>query len=290
MTPGRLVELRRRARAAGLALCAACALGAGGGPDAHRDARPRSAAELLDCGFRSRFDLEFAQVIDVQTRRDGRPIRRYRLQIALRRIDGRNRFLAVFLAPPDERGTKLLTIENHDRRDDHFLYLPFLDKVKRIYGGRRQEAFLGTDFTFEDMERLHAEDFHAALRGTETLAGEETFVVRATPRDPSASGYAQTDYLVAASDCQIVEMRHFKEGAGAPFKVVETPRADMRRVDGVLVPTRAVARNLESRKETEVRFLQTHLDPDLAARYFEPSILERLNTIPGLPRSEASER
>src|SRR5215510_13714917 len=120
------------------------------------DATPKSSAQILDCGFRARWEVEALQVLDVATHRFGKPARTFRLQIATKRVDGKTRFLGVFLAPPDERGTKLLTIENMERQDDHFLYLPFLGRVKRIYGGRRQESFLGTDFTFEDMEPLHA--------------------------------------------------------------------------------------------------------------------------------------
>lgn len=248
------------------------------------DAVPRSAHEVLDCGLRTRFDLEFAQVIDVETRRRGVPVRRYRLQIATKRFGDYTRFLAVFLAPQDERGMKLLTIERQDRRDDHFLYMPFLGKVKRIYGGRRQEAFLGTDFTFEDMERRHAEDFDAEIVGSEGRAGQRYTIVSAVPR--YESGYARSEYLVADSDCQIVEVRHFKRSASEPFKVLSTPREDMTQVEGILMPTVATARDLEFHRETEVRFSEIQVRPELESRYFEPSILERLDGLPGLSRSD----
>lgn len=252
---------------------------------AARDATPRSAREILDCGFNTRFELEFMQVLDVETRRFGKPVRTFRLQIATKKVDGRTRFLGLFLAPADERGTKLLTLENTDREDDHFLYLPFLGRVKRIYGPRRQEAFLGTDFTFEDMERLHAEDFDSSLARTERIEGEDYDVVSAVPR--YASAYARSEYVVGRSECQIVEVRHFKRGAEQPFKVLSLPRSRMRRVNGVLVPTWAIARNLEATRETELRFSEIRVGHDLDARFFEPSILERLDGLPGLSRGAA---
>jgi hypothetical protein len=249
------------------------------------DAVPKSAAQILDCGFRARWEVEALQVLDVETHRFGKPARTFRLQIATKRVDGKTRFLGVFLAPPDERGTKLLTIENMDRQDDHFLFLPFLGKVKRIYGGRRQEAFLGTDFTFEDMEPLHASDFDATLRPGEKLEGHDYYVVSAFPR--RESGYARSDFLVSQSDCQISEVRHFKRGAEQPFKVLSLPRSRMREVNGVLMPTWAKAQELEANRDTEVRFSEIQVGHDLDVHYFEPSILERLDGIPGLSRGSS---
>ena len=253
---------------------------------AAQDATAPSAAQILDCGFRTRYELEFMQVLDVETRRFGRPVRSFRLQIATKRLEGRTRTLVVFLAPEDERGTRLLTIENPDRTDDHFLYLPFLGRVKRIYGGRRQEPFLGTDFTFEDMERLHASDFETTLAPVERIDGHDYNVVSARPL--GESGYSRSEYVIGRADCQIIEVRHFKRDSKLPFKIVSMPRSRMRQVGGVLMPTWAMARNVESKRETEMRFSEIRVGHDLAARYFEPSILERLNDIPGLSRGNSS--
>ena len=253
---------------------------------AARDATTPSPAQILDCGFRNRFELEFMQVLDVETRRFGRPVRSFRLQIATKRLEGRTRTLVVFLAPEDERGTKVLTIENPDRTDDHFLFLPFLGRVKRIYGGRRQEPFLGTDFSFEDMERMHASDFDTTLAPDERIDGRDYHVISARPR--GESGYARSEYVIGRPDCQIIEIRHFKRDSELPFKIVSMPRARMRTVGGVLMPTWAMARNVEAKRETEMRFSKIRVGHDLAARYFEPSILERLVDIPGLSRGGSS--
>ena len=89
---------------------------------------------------------------------------------------------------------------------------------------------------------------------------------------------------MAKSDCQIAEIRHFKRDAVEPFKILSIPREKLRLVEGVLMPTLAVARDLEFRRETEVRFSEIQVSPSLDPRYFEPSILERLDGIPGLSK------
>ncbi len=251
-----------------------------------RDAVPASAEEILRCGFDKRFDRELAQIIDVETSKDGRRVRSFRLQMASKAVDGRYRSLVYFLAPYDERGIRVLTIENDTRRDEHFVFLPFLDKTKRIYGGRRQEAFMGTDFTYEDMERLRVEELDAELRPGEDLDGERVHVVSTRPRYPSS--YVRSEYRIAVSDCNILEIRHFKAGREAPSKIVSIPRAAMKPVDGELMPTLAVARNLEAGRDTTLRFSETTLDLGLADTYFEPSALLRIGGIPGLSKGSGA--
>lgn len=253
--------------------------------DPARDAVPRSAQEILDCGFEKRFDRELAQIIDVETSKDGRKVRSFRLQMASKSVDGRYRSLVYFLAPYDERGIVVLTIENETRSDEHFVFLPFLERVKRIYGGRRQESFMGTDFTYEDMERVRVDELDAELRPREELEGEPVHVVSTRPR--YVSSYVRSEYRVAVSDCNILEIRHFKNGREAPAKIVSIPRASMRRIAGEPMPTEAVARDLEAGRLTRLRFSETTLDPGLADRYFEPSALLRLSGIPGLSRKGA---
>lgn len=248
---------------------------------------PPSASEILRCAFAKRFDREITQVIDVETTKDGRIIRAFRLQMASKPIDGGFRSLVYFLAPYDERGTRVLSIENDARRDEHFVFLPFLGKIKRVYGGRRSESFMGTDFNFEDMERSRIEEFDIHYAGVEDFEGEPTYVISAHPKYDSA--YAHSEYRIAAADCTIVEMRHFKSGSDGPSKIISIPRSAMKRVDGELMPTLAVAEDIESGRSTVLRFSKTRLNPGVDSRYFNPSALLKMTGIPGIPKASSSD-
>jgi hypothetical protein len=243
-----------------------------------------SAVDLLECAFENRYGREVAEILDVETKVRGKTVRRFRLQMATAVIDGRTRTLIVFLAPATERGTKLLTIENNVRRDEYFLYMPFLGKVKRIYGSRRNESFLGTQFRYEDLERLKVDEVEVHSDRRERVDGEVVRAIGTSPR--RTSGYSRTEYLVAELDCSIIEIRHFKAGWGGPAKVISTPRSRMINVNDVMLPGWAVAKNLESGNETEVFFSSIEVNPGINPRLFEPSALERLGGIPGLPRSD----
>jgi len=238
--------------------------------------------DLLGCGFEKRYEHDLAQLIEVESLQGERRLGTHRLQLATQEVAGRSRSLAIFLAPPDQRGMKLLTIESEERRADHFLYLPMLRKVQRIYGGTRREAFLGSEFSYEDMERQRASDFEVLSMVPDEFEGEAVERLRVRPHYDSA--YAFSDYLIAPSDCLILEIRHYKEIDSPVFKTISSSRAHLEVIEGVHIVTRSEARNLESNRRTVIRFVGTEIDPGYARRYFEPSILERISGLPGLPR------
>jgi hypothetical protein len=62
-----------------------------------------------------------------------------------------DRVLVRFLSPGDIRDTGLLVWEHRDSEDERFLYLPALGRVRRIAGSEKQESFVGSDLSYEDI-------------------------------------------------------------------------------------------------------------------------------------------
>ncbi|MCF6359683.1 MAG: outer membrane lipoprotein-sorting protein [Cyclobacteriaceae bacterium] len=89
-----------------------------------------------------------------------------------------------FKAPADVKNTSFLNYSyDDDRDDDQWLYLPALKKVKRISGGSKDDYFMGSDFTYEDLEkRSPKKDVHKLLK-QETLNGEQCYVIESTPKE-----------------------------------------------------------------------------------------------------------
>lgn len=89
-----------------------------------------------------------------------------------------------FKSPADVKNTSFMNYSyDDDRDDDQWLYLPALKKVKRISGGSKDDYFMGSDFTYEDMEKRNPnKDAHKLLK-TETLEGETCYVVESTPKE-----------------------------------------------------------------------------------------------------------
>ena len=56
-----------------------------------------------------------------------------------------------FLEPGDVKGTVTLLIEQSDRDDDMWVFLPALKKVRRLVSSNKKESYIGTDFSYGDV-------------------------------------------------------------------------------------------------------------------------------------------
>jgi len=245
-----------------------------------RDGAPPTAEAILRTAFALRYDLDTRQIVHLVVRNASGDERRRRLHVASKRIDGRLHSLGRFVEPPTLRGTTVLTIENDDRSDDHFIFLPALQRIRRVTSAQRADAFMGTDLSYEDFERRWAEDYAAEMGPAAVVEGAPVFTIRARPRFDS--GYARVDFFVARSDFAILEIRYYKRGSPEPFKVLTAPRAHTEQVDGHVLPTRMVVRNHARSTETEVRIEQLAVNPDLDDSLFTSTAMEVGRPIPGL--------
>jgi hypothetical protein len=176
------------------------------------------------------------------------------------------------------RGITLLTIENEERDDDHFLFLPSLGRVRRISSARRGDSFLGTDLSYEDFERREVGDYELeSIRPTE---GDEEplYVISARPR--FEAGYDRVDFRVAVADLAIVDTLYYKSPDEEPFKFIRTPRSGLRQFEGCLLPTRVVARDSRRGTATEIRIEELAVNPPLDDSLFSIASLESGRPIP----------
>ena len=77
---------------------------------------------------------------------------------------GADRRLVRFVAPPRLAGTGLLVPDG----DTVYLYLPAYGRARRVVGEQRGDAFMGTDFSLEDLSRLEwSDEYTAAVEADE---------------------------------------------------------------------------------------------------------------------------
>ena len=74
-----------------------------------------------------------------------------RLRSLSRTFDDSERSLLFFLEPSDVRGTGFLVHDYDDpqRNDDQWLFLPSMNKSKRIAGSDQSSSFMGSDLSYE---------------------------------------------------------------------------------------------------------------------------------------------
>jgi outer membrane lipoprotein-sorting protein len=91
--------------------------------------------------------------------------------------------LMFFKSPADVKNTSFMnfTYNEEGKNDDQWMYLPALKKVKRISNSNKDNDFMGSDFTYEDMEKRSPERDEHTLMANVMFNGEEVWIVDATP-------------------------------------------------------------------------------------------------------------
>lgn len=140
--------------------------------------------------------------------------------------------LIKFLAPGDVKGTGFLSIEYSDQKDVQWLYLPALRRSRRISASDESDNFMGSDFTYEDMEREELEAYDYTLLGTVSVDGADCYHIQAVPNNDKKrknSGYGRREIMVRKDNFIIAQIDYFDK----KDKAIKTYKAsDIKQVEG----------------------------------------------------------
>lgn len=126
--------------------------------------------------------------------------------------------LIRFLDPEDIAGTGLLSIDKADGSADQWLYLPALDRVRRISSNRKGGRFVGSDLYFEDLqERKPSKDRHRLL-GQQTENGILCEVLESVPLDAGDSVYSKRISWVDPATAIVQRVDYFEKDPDTPSK------------------------------------------------------------------------
>jgi outer membrane lipoprotein-sorting protein len=91
--------------------------------------------------------------------------------------------LIVFTSPSDLKGTTLLTIEASKGEYRQWLHLPGQTSLQRIAEKSKRTAFMGSDFTYEDLQPEDPDNYVFSLAEPGQIDGHDCFVIDITPAD-----------------------------------------------------------------------------------------------------------
>lgn len=126
--------------------------------------------------------------------------------------DGQNRSLMVFLEPSDIRGTALLTWDHEDAQSDQWLYLPAQGRMQRIADSSKKSYFMGTDFTYEDLEPEELDNFVYEVLRNEDIDGQTCWVIEAVPvseEQKRISGYSKRHLWVSKDNYATIKINFY---------------------------------------------------------------------------------
>ena len=207
----------------------------------------------------------------VITTRGGAVTERVMDQFSKQDANGNNRMIIVFHEPASVRGTRFLTIENQGRDNDQWIFLPALNRVRRIAAAEGSGSFVGSDFSYDDIaaaDRRVDLDTHTLLR-TDTLNGRACYVIESVPRD---SGF-QYSRMVQWIDRENFVMHRIDlyDRRGVQVKVLEV--LELREIQGRLAPTVTRMTTLAAGTSTTLNVIDIRYDAPIPEGVFTTNFL-----------------
>lgn len=144
-----------------------------------------------------------------------------------------DRQLVKFTAPADIKGSGFLALKQPDGTTESMIYLPALDRVRRIAGSQKQEAFFGSDFSYEDISGLRddtRDDYDTSLLA---VKDGPTYVIEATAKPGADTSYDRLVLEIPESLLLPTRVEFFR--GGEKLKVMTIGATTT--VDGYLLPT-----------------------------------------------------
>lgn len=191
------------------------------------------------------------------------------LQVRNKRQGDNDQMMVQFLYPADVKGSGVLI-----SGDDMWLYLPALGKVRRIAGHAKKGSFMGSHFSYEDMEDFGStgfgEDFTATYLKGETVSGEETYVLELTPKS-SEVGYEKL-VMWASTATYLPRKIDYYEG-GKVVKRLQT--ADVSKIDGRWVAGTIEMEEMAKGGKTTLEVQSVDFEADIDDAVFTTRYLER---------------
>ncbi|MBM4243217.1 MAG: outer membrane lipoprotein-sorting protein [Deltaproteobacteria bacterium] len=150
---------------------------------------------------------------------DGRGIERNRELImrTLKRPNGEDKTSTVFVVPPEVRGTAFLQFAHKDRDAEQWLFLPALGRIRQIAAQSKNESFMGTDFSYRDLELLTdvfewtEDEASARLVRNESIDGREAVLIEIVPKKKDV-GYQRILLLLERQDLLLRRMEFYGSG------------------------------------------------------------------------------
>ena len=143
------------------------------------------------------------------------------------------------LQPADVKDIAFLSHqwEQLDKDTQTWMFLPALDRVERMPESDRSNAFMGSDFSFSDMDGLEIELWqYRFISQDEQLDGEKVYTIEATPkpqyvkRVKDETGYSRVELWVSKDSYIVLRSKHYVANSS---KMKELTVEDIRKIENI---------------------------------------------------------
>jgi len=181
---------------------------------------------------------------------------------------GDDYILVRFLSPANVKGTGFLSV-----KDDDWLYLPALRKVRRIATKEKGGSFMGSDFSYDDVGGgSWVEDYNARLLGTEKYEGRDCFVLELLPKNPEEAIYSKLKKWVDKENFYSPKTEYYDEH-GDLLKILYSYEFENK--EGFWMPKRMEMKNVQKGSKTIIVVKERKVNLEIPDNMFTTRQLEK---------------
>lgn len=174
-------------------------------------------------------------------------------------------------APSDMSGTAYLVRESKDGGEEEMhVYLPALQKVRRITGGMRDNSLFGTDLSYADIKQITYAFTGDSLRleREETLENRPVWRLSMKPAPGAEGRFDKVEAWIDQKSCTVLKA-DFLHG-GVVRKRFATEARFLAQSGPHWYFTEGRIEDLQNRTSTHLRIVGVLSDKDIADRLFNP--------------------
>lgn len=178
--------------------------------------------------------------------------------------------LIRFNKPALVKGTGLLNWSYKNGNHEQWFFLPKLKIAKKIKSKDRTKTFMGTNFTYEDLESTILNDYNYTSLGIETLFGYPCHVIEAKPK--STSAYSWRKIWIDMTTFQMKQIEFYSSDP-MPVKVLSIEKHQ--KIDGYFVPESMIMRS-KNGDNTIMKIIKSNMDAGIQDDLFTQKFLMRI--------------
>ena len=178
----------------------------------------------------------------------------------------------TFLEPADVKGTTFLSLEQKEGDDLQYLFLPALRRTRRIAGSAKNGRFMGTDFTYADLEFRDLREGDLKRLEDRVTSKRPCHVIEVKPKgedDPYSKLIVHVDTKLS-----LPLKIEFFDRRGSAIKTLDT-LALKKREDGSTYASKVRMKNLQRRSQTVIVVESLKDRGAISDDVFNPDLLAR---------------
>ena len=176
-----------------------------------------------------------------------------------------------FSAPADVKGTRFLSVPLDNGSNEQRIYLPALKKVRLIASSGKKGRFVGSDFSFYDMEDRDFDDYTYTYLRDEKLGDRSCNVVKMTSKDESAP-YSHAEAWADVADSFVYQLKLYDRATGGHIKTLSVLETGV--YDGCIIPVKVRMTNVSDNTSTDLVLNNVEVNGKIDGKFFTMQHLE----------------